>query len=286
VLPGVVTPQPLTPPRVGLIASAPTIPTSDDRWTAGFSYDPENCDGEIRLLADCNEETPADPPTNRELVEYMPFVIEAVDRCSTMTQSRDREGRVTRLLAAAESKAIESELWRGTKARAMTPDWPNRYLTSNDAEVLTDIPSDPGEALGCLEQYLADCQVGGRGMIHASRDVVTAWARAQLLRREGNLILTILDTIVVPGAGYDGSGPATSAGGAPQAPADSDLWAYATGIVAIRLGSVTTQSDPRETIDRSTNTQELRAQRFASAVWDCCHGAIAIDATRCTVQGS
>ncbi len=54
-----------------------------------------------------------------------------------------------------------------------------------------------------------------------------------------------------------------------------DEWAYATGMLDVRVGEVVV-IDPENghSIDRTTNTVELIAQATMSAAWDCCHLAV------------
>lgn len=270
---------PAAPPRVGLIKSA-NVPQG--KWDErGIEYGSEGCQM-IETLADraCEPSEDKAPGTSGNAVEWDPYILVAADSCSALGfGARDWQGRARRLLLACESAQIEAELWNGTIAD--DEDLPNRALASEASDVLTSGPTGFTDALACLEQGLAECNCGQRGMIHAPRQLVTHWVALNLIRREGNFLLTALDTIVVPGAGYDGSGPYAAA-------SEGSIWAYGTGIVDVRLGEIQIYGGPnREGLDRTTNDIEIRAERKALASWDgCCHVAVEIDASLCGIGGA
>ena len=84
-------------------------------------------------------------------------------------------------------------------------------------------------------------------------------------RREGNLLLTNLDTIVVPGHGYGDLGDNVD----PPVLPPATLELYATGITDVRLGEIVAVPDDfHQSINRSTNTVTVRAERYALASWD------------------
>jgi len=277
---------PASPPRISLLTSAITI-SERERWESGFSYEPEAC-GEGNTAT-------WDPCTNPDLdngvqsgaVDVETFAIAAVDSCSSFgSAARTWKDRAQRKLAACESNLIEAELWSGAIARSSG--WANKYLTHLDSDVLSDLPiEDAVQALACLEQALATCNCGSRGMIHATPQTVILWAQGGGLRREGNLILTINDTVVVPGSGYDGSGPQQAVDGAPVPAADGSVWAYATGMVHIRMSPIEIiPNTPDEAMDRSANRLTYWAQRTVAATFDCCLFAIEMDLRDCGIGGA
>lgn len=279
----VVLATPLAPPRVGLVASAHKPNDLDDRWTNGFQFLPESCGGGVDVIDPCDAGTKSDG-VNPDIVSYEPFGIVAADSCSTIGwKSRDWIGRAKRLLAACESKQIEAEFWTGTQAQASG--WPNAFLASPEADELSSSPVTPLQALACLEQGLAECGCGGQGMIHATRQVVTEWVAQRLIFPEGNQLLTAMGTVVVPGAGYDGSAPDGSAA------ASGSIWAYGTGMVSVRRSApevVPGNTNQMEMLvastNRATNFITVRAEELAAATWDrCCHLAVAIDLDLCAI---
>lgn len=263
------------PPLNGLVVCAPDITARqpDSRWENGFSFDPEGC-GSSGVFDVCSS---AEKPVaaNPEIVEYVPFGIYGADKCSTMQPGRDWVGRARRQLLACESKQLEAELWTGD--HAIANGWPNRYLASNLANTITNGPTTYANVIACLEQGLAECGCGSRGMIHVTPQLATHLTDQHLIRREGALILTALDTIVVVGSGYDGSSPDGN-------PASlTSQWAYATSMIYLLRGDIQILPDTLgEATDRSMNLVEYRAERVAAAFSDnCCHLAAEVDLGIC-----
>lgn len=284
---------PAAPPLYGLLLSArvgsnqapgDTGPAEPNRWEGGFGYAPENCGGVIAVDACVPGDLDDDLPDNPDTVESRPVYLVAGDRCSPIDLTRDWQGRARRQLNAGTSARLARELWTGELAQAQTPDYPNAYLASADADVLSGAPLSPVNALACLEQGIAEAANGQRGMIHATPGTVTVWNAGGALRREGNLLLTILNTIVVPDAGYPGSSPDGDDA------ASGSVWAYGTTMVDVRLGEIqfhqmATSGRPNisaRNLDRSANTVTVYAFRAASATFDpCAHVAAEIDLPAC-----
>jgi hypothetical protein len=82
------------------------------------------------------------------------------------------------------------------------------------------------------------------------------------------------EDIVIVGAGYPGTGPF----GQP-APSGTELWAFATGMVDVRLGDPMIYPQTfSEALDRHTNTVVFRGEQTAAVVHDgCCSFAVLID---------
>jgi hypothetical protein len=261
-------------------AMAPLDPAAAGRWELGFSFQPEAC-GDADVADPCN--TTAFQFSDRPaIVEGEPFAVRAGDRCSSLGfPAEDYQGRAERLLLRCQSKQISRELWEGTLAQAAG--WPNLFLADSGADTVTTGPSGLIDSLACLEQALADCACGERGVIHATRQVVTHWAALgnSVLRREGGLLLTAHDTIVVSDAGYTGTGPEGQAAG-------DSVWAYATGPIQVRVSAIEVIPESlSDAIDRETNTVEFVAQRLASATWDgCCRFAAEVDLAACAIGGA
>lgn len=231
-----------------------------------------------------------DEPAAPETVSWDAYVLHTVYECGTFGwRGKDWAGIARRRLIADSERQLSAELWRGALARA--EGYPNRFLASNDSDEVTSSAATPLNALACLEQYLAGCNAGQQGMIHATWQTVTHWIEARLVRREGQVFYTEFDTIVVPGVGYDGSGPTNPEGAGQGVPADASagsVFAYATGIVEVRLSPITLRGTPENPVEvnRTTNEIGVIAERFALASWDlCCHGAAEIDLPLCTTGG-
>lgn len=265
-------------PEFGLLVSAPQIPEADERWTGGFTFEVDPC-GDVQSGAwgcagagsDSGEKTIGAAAISPS---YIPFTVWAGDACSTLGgQSRDFQGRARRKLIASRSKQIEAELWTGAMATSFS--WPNASLASSATEISgSEVAS--ADALACLEQALGQCSGEQRGMIHASIQQVSRWTAERVVRREGALLVTQLGTIVVPGAGYDGSGTDGSIPGSGQ-------WVYASQLVQIRLSEiVVVPENLAQGVRRSDNTVEVRAEQMAAATFDpCCVFAILSDLDPC-----
>lgn len=279
------------PAAVSLVNSAVTpdqqaeVGPVGGRWQQGFRFTPEPC-GNGWVEDPCAPE-PRDTPARGTQVEGEPYALVTPDRCTaTGFQQADYVGRAQRLMLRRQSALIAAELWSGELAAAAG--WPNQTLVGtgdpeDTPDELTNGPASAVVALACLEQYLAACGLGDRGMIHMTPQLashITSVAPGAL-RREGGLLLTVLDTIVVPDAGYPGSGP----GGVP---AGASQWAYATGLVQIEMSEVMVlPGELAQALDRSTNTVEYFAQRLAAHAWDgCCHGAAEVDLGVCLIGGA
>lgn len=260
-----ITAPPAAPPRVSLLTSARTVDDPDLRWTGGVELDPEAPAAAAADGCDPGTWTVPDPAGS---VQADPMVVWAGERCSALSVgARDYQARARRALEACTPAQVASELWTGAQAQAAG--WPNLWLAGGSAGFtnLSPTPADvsPGlYGLAALQEYLGDTVCGARGMIHATRNAVTLWQRYGLLRREGQLIVDLYDNIVVPGPGYDGSDPAGDVD-----PSGETAWAYATGLVEVRLGPpVVTPDLLADAVDRSVNTVEFRAWRLALATWD------------------
>lgn len=295
---GAVAAPPAVPPTVGLLISARVFEAGrnmpvGDRWESGYAYLPEGC-ASGGVIDPCEGGT-KDIAANPDQVVADPFAVWAGDECSTFGFiAGDAEGRARRQLLATRQFQIEQELWRGDLARDVAGT-ERKHLAHPDSDVLSEAGAlDPIPALACLEEGLAKAARGQRGMIHATRQVAALWHQSGMLRREGNLVLTINDTIVVAGAGYDGSGPGADADADPVAPGVTQ-WAYATTLVTVRLDEVVlvpganALQNPTlraQMVNRDTNTIAVIAEQLAAFDWDgCAHLAVEIDTPYCGLGG-
>jgi hypothetical protein len=262
---GVSVPPPLTPSPVNLLRSSRNpSDASDVRWEQGFAYLPMG-NGEMNIDDACAGDNIGVPVDKKGVATFWtPYLLSTKYTCSAMgADLAEHQQRAQGLLDAATPKLLEYELWNGLLTKAAG--YQNLYLeqaTGVDAYTATSVV----EAIAICESYLSQMSYGGRGMIH-----MPAWVSAYLpaggMRREGNLILTIRDTIVLPGAGY-GHYPASQSG-PPVAPTGS-FNIYATGITDVRTGPIIPwpEGDVNLALNRATNTVDTRAYRMACASWD------------------
>ncbi|WP_239405348.1 hypothetical protein [Frankia sp. Cj3] len=289
-----------TAPVVSLLRAA--VPDADDeRWQLGFAFRPYSA-AQAETIDMC-ERTTANGrypgsnnvrPTNESRVDYVPFTIVHDEICSALGfQIADGRDRALTGIVGKTPAAVEYELWSGELAQVKG--YPQHYLSMPavaDGGPVVDltpvvssarVPQNPLRALGLLEQALSNAgratpsgsqahtQVstgqpmgpGRRGMIHCTAEMVPQWDGNSLLRREGNRLLTILDSIIVPGSGYLGTGP----GGI--SPPSGCTWVYATSMIHVRLDDPYFEDDDVfATFDRATNTVVVRVMRTAAAYWD------------------
>jgi hypothetical protein len=273
-----------SPSLHGLVASVggPT-PEPNERWTLGFTWDPETCTIVSVYDPSCAGEPPtpgndaalASPLTWQDLIEHQPAILNlAVERCTWGFADQDYPGRPLRQLEAGTSKAVEAELWSSTIAG-------NQSLAVSGCDISNPVsgsvlPWTPRRALAAIEQEAANCGVGGRAVIHAPVDVASIWAYDGAVVEDGQRLVTrAKGNIVVAGAGYTGLGPE---GHAQEVPADPDhRWVYVTGMIQVRLSDIVVTPDRiEEALDRATNTITYRAMRFGAANFDPCCGPVAV----------
>lgn len=278
------------PPRYGLLASARTTEETSAAMGAGITWVPRMCGVSGRDAIDCFGSTASralDVERPPDANESIPFAVWTAIECSApWSQGLDFLGEVREQLAATESYEVANELWTGDLASTDAEN-DTFYLASTASDTLTNGGVAPIAALACLEQGLAQCAKGRRGMIHLTPQLLVQLMALRAVTQAGGLYLSPLGNIVVPDAGYDGSGPDGSAAGATQ-------WAYATGMVSVRLGVVQTYPESLLTdegltiaMDIGDNTERAWAQRTALyQVDDCCHLAAEVDLPVCLVGGA
>lgn len=254
------------------------------RWINGFAYRPEVCNGGGTLDHDATSLN-APSPIAAE-IDVRPFLVEGSDVRSTFGTPdpptfAEARAFARRQLLACESKQIARVLWTGklTSGALST----NRYLAdSNVSLVEGDRLLGWTTALAALERAIKAGTCGQQGMIHARADTVSIWDQGGALRRVGNLILTIHDTIVVADAGYDGSAPAATTVGldpnhAGVVPSTDSAWAYATTVIDLRRSDFITPQTVLERTNQSTNTLTTFERRVAAATWGCLQAGVHVD---------
>lgn len=273
--------SPAQPNRLGLLASARIVANGTDnetangrsvRWTGGMVWQPEACKGG-EVIDPCGTDGGDTAPTLPAEREYTPFIVTAGVKCSTFGSNIDEmRARARARLIATQGRQIEAELWAGALSQAAS--WSNPYLADPDSTIEGGDPLGYVTALSRLEAEAA-ATIDGRAMIHATRQTVSLWVAEGLVQRQGDLLVTALDTLVVPGVGYDGTGPNYG-----PTPGYGDFaWAVVTDPVVVRLGEIVdVTAETRAGTDPATNTTILVASRFAAATFDgCLHAAALID---------
>ena len=127
------------------------------------------------------------------------------------------------------------------------------------------------KAISVLEGAMAGCY-GGVPLIHVPRSVTPFLSDHHLVTKAGQVLKTDNGSIVVPGPGYSGTGPAGQA-----ATADT-VWIYATGNVKMLQSATQFMArDAAELLLRSTNSTVLILEQWFMLFWDCCHFAVQVD---------
>lgn len=270
----------LQPPRISLLSSAEIITPTNERWGSGFDLIAEGC-SEPGIYAICPPAN-ADPKSfasDGDTFSYLPYVIYATDTCSTYPAGREFFDRAQRKLLANESNVLEEILWTGAfGGNSLTAsDTLNPGLAQQSTNVVSSA-NNSWEALAVLEQELSECS-GGRSTIHIRPQALIQLLDHKAIRREGNVYLTPMDNILVPGRGYPGTGPTGQAIGATE-------WMFGhVGIPQVRRGPVIRLGEPKEDEDgnstyvKATNDRQVVVERMAhvALVPDCC--VLAIDYT-------
>lgn len=279
-----------TPPRVSLISSAELVPVEDARWEGGFVADLDGY-GNPRTTYVCNETALIIEARTGGALSFKPYTLYATAKRNTYgTESDDVEGffnEAQRKLLAGESSALEAILWDGYAgllnqnpylsdggAGAYTP---NATGIASCADTLSTVTimsavTSVKDAFAVLENEMGEFS-GSRGMIHLRVQAFHALVSAKVVRREGNVWLSPMDNIVVPGRGYPGTGPANQAVGATE-------WMYGhPGIVQVRRGPIQRLGEDSlaAITHRGWNDQEAIVHRSAHVLLDPYTQVFAID---------
>lgn len=261
------------PPTTGLVVSAVHPPTGDTRWESGMSWVQERCGAGYQLVPWCSADDPDSfTPDRTDGVYYRPPGVRFSQECTTLGGQLDTE-RLRRTAEATTPFVIARELWDG--ALSQTDSWvingdtlANPWLASGDATVVTTSATTARDALAALEHAAMEASQGQKVMLHVP--ILLTGSLGELVRRVGQDLVTRQDNLVVVDAGYPGTGPAGEDVGA-------TAWAYATSVVEVRTSTLQMITDPRQTVDRATNTVTAWAERVFAATFDpCCHFAIEI----------
>lgn len=255
----------IRPPRISLLSSAELITPTGDRWSNGFFLINEGCEESgTFLICPAADADPKEITATGANEEYQPWVLYSTDKCSTAPAGRDFYGRAQRKLLAAEAAVLENQLWDGTVQTG------NPFLTDTPTTVaLTS--NDSWDALAVIEQEMSELS-SAQGMIHVRPQVLYELLDHRAVRREGNVYLTALDNIVVPGRGYSGKGPAGQAVGATE-------WMYAhPSIVQVRRGPIIRLGEnDNSSYDRAVNDRLVIVERAVHVALDTSCGVLAIE---------
>jgi hypothetical protein len=253
-------------------------PSSDgSHWQNGVTWI-ERCPTGATTYDECISVTgvgaPPEPPAKTANVEQnirgaLPFTVHAEFECSPVGLA-GAEAIASDALTRVEQTQIETAFWTGT-AGGQPVVFPHLSADTEivDGDVVLQPVATPvvtgadvAHALGALEQELADCYKG-QGLIHIPRSALPVFAAASLaVERDGHLY-TPAGNLIVVGGGYTGSGPDGAA------PAAGTTWIYATG-AAWGWRSDPYVSQLRDSLDRTSNTLRMQAERTYVLGFECC----------------
>lgn len=293
-----------TPPLHSLVTSAILVDEPDNRWSAGFTFNRELCTtGNTWIPCEDDQGSGGDtkpggdaPPNTL----FLPMVVWDEFSCNAQLWDRTRlsepgspfrvdfEARARRRLEASQVNQVEQELWTGAVMGGVAPNWcpTHENMSLIGSTELGDVlnstsggiyqPVNSENAIGLLQQALSNCNGGNRGMIHATPLLVEKWMSDYHLKEDGARLVTMnRGNVVVSGGGYPGTQPTDVV----QPLLANEQWAYATGMVTLRLGEVMVPAnEPSDAMDRTTNEVTVRVERFTAAVWDlCCTFAVLVN---------
>lgn len=192
--------------------------------------------------------------------------------CRTGSEELAAEGqaRARRKLEALTPAAVERELWTAAIANLAGYDNPAFIDAGLATLVGGGTPLGFVTALGEVEQAIADsANLTSPVIIHAQPRVVTAWRSMDLVEPvpAGTHLVTATGTIVVPERGATGGSPGAISPA--QTANRAYSWVYATGMVSVWL-TAPMVTNPNESVIRTVNTLEVRAERSFVAAWNPC----------------
>jgi hypothetical protein len=252
--------------------------TLDQRWVFGYRWLPEQtcalgstrdpcADTQLNIPTISGFGSLNASPTDTGSTSWevgIPAIVETGDNCSAFGwEAHNYRQRAVRALLAVESYQAAYEFWTGTVARGSS--WDNQYLqagwdTASGAVhnvTPSGTPQTPGAALALIEQAIAVHSNGQPAAIHCTRQVGAALSElGNTFRNVNGLIYTYMGNVIIPDAGYPGTGANGESIGA-------DQYMFATGLPVVRRSPITVIPDTfGEAIDKTHNFIEFRAMRM------------------------
>lgn len=271
-------PATFTPLPYGLWDTVQHPAANGPHWQQGITW-VERCPTGDTTYDECLSVTgtgaPPAPASKTANVEQgfrgaLPFTVYAEFECSPVGVA-DAESVASDALARVEQTQVEAAFWTGV-AGGQTVVFPHLAADTEALDgdiVLQSVASpvvtggaDVAQALGLLEQELADCYAG-QGLIHVPRSALPTLAAWNLAGVVDGRLVTPAGNVIVAGTGYTGSAPDGTAAAAGTA------WIYATG------AAWAYRSDPyvsrlRDSLDRTSNTIRMLAERTYLIGFECC----------------
>jgi len=280
-------PPTFTPSQYGLLTVAQTPPSADAHWMNGVTYQTRCINSADTIYDACIAVTGTGPPpaapskTNNTSLVFRgatPFTVYTEFACAPIGIA-DAQQIATDALAQSAPWEVEYAFWTG-KAANQNVVYPHlaagtqvldadSIILQSAATTVTGSAVNVRVGIGLLEEAIGNCS-NGQGVIHVQRKVLSALFFSQLVESRGGQLFTKSGNLVAVGSGYPGTGPTG------QAITAITSWMFATGTVFAMTGPVRVLNQ-RETLDRTTNTVAMLAERTYLLGWDCCHAAVQVD---------
>lgn len=262
----------------GLWDTIQTPGSDGSHWQNGVTWI-ERCPTGDTTYDECISVTgvgaPPEPPPKVANIEQsirgaLPFTVHAEFECSPVGLA-GAEAIASDALARVEQTQVETAFWTGTAGGqpVVFPHLAADTEVLDGTVVLQPVASpavtgaDVAQALGALEQELADCYKG-QGIIHVPRAALPTLDAWNLAHDDGNgHLVTLAGNLIVAGTGYTGSGPDGTT------PAEGTTWIYATG-AAWGYRSDPYVSQLPDSLDRTSNTLRMQAERTYVIGFECC----------------
>lgn len=288
----IVNPPTFTPSPYGLLSVAQQVTADGPHWQNGVTWQ-TSCPSplsrstydECIVVTGSGGEAPPEPAAKIDNVDMLyrgatPFTVYAKFDCA-LSGMEDALKIAANALAQGESWHVERSFWTGLAdgrvvvfphlaADTEVVDPQSIELQSPASVVITGGAIDVATALGLLESALADCY-NGVGVIHMPVKALPTFQAHGLVVPQNGKLRTLNGNLVAVGGGYPGTSPSGATTAADEA------WIYATGAVFMYRGDVQIPSDKVSSINRTTNTREMIAERTYVLGWDCCHHAVLVD---------
>jgi hypothetical protein len=261
--------------------------TGDPCLPSHYLLNPRQCDDNGDPIEDIPDTVGWVGPEVTDGPQGYPFVVGAGVQCGTFTGAWDLDrwqAMAQRGLELVQWADIADELWTGDKAQL--EGWPNKFLASSEADVITGTLGTPTavgtvDALGEMDSSFASCMAGGPRLIHATRRFLVHAKAKGAVERVGSRYFTPNGSLLVVDDGYDGTGPQPTEGNDRAANAAGTTWIYGTGPVLVRWTGISFPQgdDAANYVDYRTNHIEATAQRQVMATWQCCTLAALVNLT-------
>lgn len=297
----IVNPPTFTPSPYGLLSVVQTPDSSSAHWQNGVTWSSYCPDGmgdatydECIATTGAPEGAVPEPSVKTTNVDHIlrgatPFTAYTRFDCSPVGNA-EAQRIATTALAQVEEWQVERAFWTGLvdgrtlvfphlAATAEVVDNAGVVLQPVTSTAVTGVAVDVATGLGRLEQAIADCY-GGRGVIHVPAEALPTLDAQNLVRvvggrdvgsgQFGRQLETLAGNLVAVGAGYPGTGPDGTD------PGSTTTWLYGTGPVFTYRSDVKVMPFS-STVDRSSNTVQMIAERTYVLGFDCCLHAVQVE---------